>query len=127
MRAACTAVLSMILLACASDVQRQPSVLTRHGDEASRPRLYSSTPIQLRLATGYERTIPPNTEFVEVGRIREGRVLRPLSYVLTVEGAHVHEAYLVVDGEHIVGFYLPVERAFSPNEKIKAVFREKGR
>ena len=30
----------------------------------------------------------------------------------TVEGANVHEAYLVLSGNVLVGFFLPVEGAF---------------
>ena len=48
-----------------------------------------------------------------MGRSREGEIFRPVDRVFTVEGAQIHEAYLVLNGERIVGFYLPVERAFS--------------
>jgi len=34
--------------------------------------------------------------------------------VFTVEGAHVHEAWPVVSVGELVGFYLPVEKAFMP-------------
>ena len=29
---------------------------------------------------------------------------------MTVEGSHIHEAYIVVTERSLVGFYLPVER-----------------
>jgi hypothetical protein len=34
--------------------------------------------------------------------------------VFTLEGANIHEAWLVIRGAALVGFYLPAERAFSP-------------
>ena len=68
----------------------------------------------IRLDSGYERTVAKGTQFVEVGTLPKGRVLKPVDSVFTIEGAHIHEAYLVLDGQRIVGFYLPVERAFSP-------------
>lgn len=114
-----------VLIGCASEVYRQSSVLSAYGDEVSKARLFNSEPVRLHLPTGYERRIPSHTEFIEVGRIAEGVVLRPVSYVLTVEGANVHEAYLVVDDGFIVGFYLPVERAFSPlKRKAQIVFKK---
>jgi hypothetical protein len=44
--------------------------------------------------------------------------------VFTIEGAHIHEAYLVVDaGDQLVGFYLPAEQAFSPMMPIALKLR----
>jgi len=40
-----------------------------------------------------------------------------------VEGAHVHEAYLVVAGDRLVGFYLPVEKAYSPATPVSLKVR----
>jgi predicted acetyltransferase len=52
---------------------------------------------------------------VSAGRSQEGQVYKPVDGVFTVEGAQVHEAHLVLEGDRLVGFYLPVERAFSPS------------
>jgi hypothetical protein len=49
-----------------------------------------------------------------MGSIREGVVMKPVDTVLTVEGIHVHEAYIVVRNDQWVGFWLPNEEAFSP-------------
>ena len=48
------------------------------------------------------------------GVIPQGGVYRAAQGVLTVEGANIHEAYLVIRERQVVGFYLPVEQAFSP-------------
>ena len=114
--------LSLIGIAgCSGEVVHYPSVPALHAEERSGARWHTSAPIHVRLSTGYERAIPSGTEFIVFGKIPEGIILRPTSYVLTVEGAHVHEAYLVVDQNHIVGFYLPVEHAFSPLKERAAV------
>ena len=109
-------------LGCSGEVQRHPSALL---ETAALPApMYTAHPVQLQLAGGYQRLIPEKTEFVEIGRLKEGAVFRPTRHVLTVEGANVHEAYLVVSEETIVGFYLPVERAFSPlDHRVKINFR----
>ena len=68
----------------------------------------------MRLDSGYERSIRAGTEFVDAGEIAQGDILQPTNANLTVEGAHMHEAYIVVSRGRLVGFYLPVEKAFSP-------------
>lgn len=97
--------------ACATEVRRDPVELTP-ADTAIRYR--STAALEFRLATGYGRTIPADTEFAAIGRIAPGLVLKPTQTVLTIEGAHVHEAYAVLADGRLVGFYLPVERAYSP-------------
>lgn len=66
----------------------------------------------------YERTLVKGTHWYLVGAIPEGEVYKPKDQVLTVECSHVHEAYLVVSGDSLVGFYLPVEKGFAPISPI---------
>lgn len=78
--------------------------------------------VPLRLATGYERTLKQGSQWTRVGQVPEGEVLRPFQHVLTVEGSHIHEAWLVVRGGLLVGFYLPAERAFSAQQPVQVFF-----
>jgi len=103
--------LCMLLCGCASEVVRHESALV---ESAAPARFVVSAPVALRLDSGYERTIAAGTRLVEFGRIPEGRVLKPVSASFTVEGRHIHEAYPVDHAGRLVGFYLPVEKAFSP-------------
>lgn len=104
---------AIILAGCASEVVRSPVQLSVVPAQESR-RYVAVKPASIRLDSGYERSIDSGTEFMEIGRIEQGRVLKPTSTTFTIEGAHMHEAYPVVNSGRIVGFYLPVERAFSP-------------
>ncbi len=105
--------MAVVLAACASEVKRQPVELTISIPDAG--RLYALRgEVSFRLESGYSRTIRADTEFAVAGRVSQGTVLRPTQTVLTVEGAHMHEAYAVLRDELLVGFYLPVEKAFSP-------------
>jgi len=63
---------------------------------------------------GYTRTLLKDTRWDLIGTIPEGEVYKPKDQVLTVECSHVHEAYLVVSGGALIGFYLPVEKGFAP-------------
>jgi hypothetical protein len=102
------------LVACAPEVVRQPTVLSAMTEEPG------ATIEVLREASvavgpmGYRRTIRQDSVWTRVGRVSQGEVYKPTNQVFTVEGTHVHEAYLVLDGDQVVGFYLPVERAFAP-------------
>ena len=49
-----------------------------------------------------------------VGTISSGDVFRTKDQILTVEASNIHEAYIVVSSDKLVGFYLPVEKSFSP-------------
>jgi len=74
--------------------------------------------VKIRLDTGYYRNkeLAAQSRWRRVGRLPEGNVYRPVASVFSVEGRQVHEAYLVVRDNMLVGFYLPVESAFSPLE-----------
>lgn len=104
--------LLFLLSACAPEVVRRESALSPASANAAHYTVVA--PVSVRLDSGYNRTLAAGTRFVEAGTIAEGRVLKPVNTVFTVEGTHQHEAYLVERSGRLVGFYLPVERAFSP-------------
>lgn len=102
----------LLLAGCASEVTRHPAELI---PAPAAVRYVLTRPLTVELDSGYTRSVPAGTEFVEVGSVQQGKVLRRTDGgVFTVEGAHVHEAYPVVQSSRLVGFYLPVEKAFSP-------------
>ena len=47
-----------------------------------------------------------------MGTIPEGDVYKSKDQVLSVECSNIHEAYLVISQDSVVGFYLPVEKGF---------------
>lgn len=114
MRTAIMALVAGAALAagCASEVKRMPADVTSGVPETGR-RFVTTASVEARPESGYVRTVRADTEFVVVGRVAQGLVLRPTQTVLTLEGAHMHEAYAVHRDGSWVGFYLPVERAYS--------------
>lgn len=104
---------ALLAAGCASEVRREAVELTPAAAEQGR-RYASTSEVEAVPESRYARRIAGGTEFVAIGRIAQGLVLKPTSTVLTVEGAHMHEAYAVHRDGQIVGFYLPVERAFTP-------------
>ena len=63
----------------------------------------------------YSRTLRKTTHWDQVGTIAEGDVLRSKDQVLTLECSNVHEAYLVMSGDKLIGFFLPFEKGFVPH------------
>jgi hypothetical protein len=101
------------LVACAPEIVRRPTELMPLTEQAGGTiEIVEDTSISV--GPGYRRVIGRGSVWTRIGRSAEGEIFKPADRVFTVEGAHIHEAYLVLDGDRIVGFYLPVERAFSP-------------
>jgi len=69
---------------------------------------------KIDLGTGYSRVIKAGTKWDYVGTIENGDVFNTKDQVLTVEASNIHEAYIVISSGKLVGFYLPVEKTFSP-------------
>jgi outer membrane lipopolysaccharide assembly protein LptE/RlpB len=70
--------------------------------------------VNVSLGTGYGRVLKQGTMWHYVGRISSGDVYKTKDQVLTIEASNIYEAYIVVSSGRLVGFYLPVERTFSP-------------
>ena len=108
-----TVLVALATAACAPDVLRRPTQLTPVSDQPAVIIEVMDTAI-VSLERGFRRRIPRGSTWKLIGRSPEGEVFRPVDQVFTVEGEHVHEAFLILDGDRVVGFYLPVERAFAP-------------
>jgi hypothetical protein len=102
---------NLLLAGCAAPVKQKPAVL-KPAEAPRQVRVLDNT--EVRLSTGYTTTIRAKTTWAFIGTIEQGDVYKPRDQVLTVEGYDVHEAYLVVSGDDLVGFYLPVEHNFAP-------------
>jgi len=73
--------------------------------------------IAISLDTGADRTIKADSTWKYIGNINSGKVYKPVDDVFSIEGIQQYEAYLVISGGKIVGFYLPASSNFSPLTK----------
>ncbi|HUS55077.1 MAG TPA: hypothetical protein VMY41_13890 [Thermohalobaculum sp.] len=105
------ALIGVLLLAGCSDVKLTPSELS---PVSTLQVVVLENEAVARSTGGYLRTLSSGSQWVSMGSIREGAVMKPVDTVLTVEGIHVREAYIVVRDDRWVGFWLPNEEAFSP-------------
>lgn len=68
-------------------------------------------------SNGYPRLIKAGSRWRHRGTIPEGEVYKIENDVFMVEGANMNEAYSVINGDQLVGFYLPVKQTFAPLPK----------
>lgn len=102
------AALAVMLAGCA--VQHVPATLAAMSPASA----VLSTAAVITLDTGYTRVLNSGSRWLVVGTVAQGTVHKPVGDVFTLEGSHIHEAWLVLDQGRLVGFYLPAERGFSP-------------
>lgn len=76
---------------------------------------------KVSIGTGYTTRLQPGTRWVQVGRLEQGDVFKTADQVVTVEASNIHEAHLVVKDGAVTGFYLPVERTFTPVNPPKLI------
>lgn len=111
-------VCSLVLSGCAASVTALPVSFSpiQTGGPAEEIRIGQT--VSVRLDTGYSRALPAGSRWLAVGTIPHGTVYRPVGTVFSIEGRHVHEAYLVVRDGALRGFYLPAESRFTPLQEI---------
>ena len=103
----------MLVLAGCAVQQTATQIVPLAAEQEAQQRTLAQA-LELQLDTGYKRSLKQGSRWTHIGRVQQGEVYKPYQDVFTLEGAHVHEAYLVVDNGVLVGFYLPAERAYSP-------------
>ena len=107
--------LIFLLYACAFDVihlKRNSCQLEKGKSNVESFKLGKE--IQITLDTGYSTTLKDGVIWDYVGFIPAGEVFKTKDQILTVEGSNIFEAYIVVSSGRLMGFYLPVQKAFSP-------------
>jgi hypothetical protein len=114
---------SVALCACAPSVPVQGVQFTPvAATQQQRIRIVDT--VHVRLSTGYSRRISSGSLWRLAGELPQGFAYRPINDVFTVEGRQVHEAWLVVKNDHLVGFYLPGESHFSPLDPTQSITTE---
>ncbi|NML43041.1 hypothetical protein HHL11_04710 [Ramlibacter sp. G-1-2-2] len=112
-RIALAGLLAAGIMACAMQVPVTPAQLQPLASGAGEDmELAQAT--EVRFTTGYTRVLPAGSHWRAVGTLPQGTVFKPLDTVFQVEGRQVHEAWLVLRGAQLQGFYLPGESHFTP-------------
>lgn len=111
------------LAGCASQVRHEPLTFTPAASAGYQSLKTMAQAANIVLDTGYNRSLRAGSQWIHVGTVSQGDVYKSYKDVFTLEGAHIHEAYLVISDGQLVGFYLPVERGYSPiGQKVRLNF-----
>ena len=118
--------LFIILNACAFDIVRVKQIPVSF-ESYHNPKILLELQEETKvdLGTGYCRTLKSKTRWEYVGKISYGEVFKTKDQILTVEASNIYEAYIVISGGELVGFYLPVEKSFTPLSKSKLLNMKK--
>ena len=109
---------------CAFDLVHIKQLPVEFEKEAEvKPDFKLNEEIKISLGTGYSRKLNKGTKWNYVNKISNGDIYKTKDQILTVEGSNIFEAYIVISDENLVGFYLPVEGAFSPLSQPKRLSR----
>ena len=110
-------IVGLLLSACAFDLAHVTyTAATFQPTQNSTRTIVLSDEVPLtHTPCSYSRTLRKATRWDQVGTITEGDVLRSKDQVLTLECSNVHEAYLVMSGNKLIGFFLPFEKGFVPH------------
>jgi hypothetical protein len=108
------ALLALLTFAgCAAEVQRERATSTFEAVRDSSPPLTITRETTVDLVSGFRPTIKAGSKWQRAGRLGGRDAYRPLGDVFFLEGRDVHEAYLLLEGGTLVGFYLPGEHSVS--------------
>lgn len=109
-------IVGLFLSGCAFDLAHVTyTTTTFQATQNSARRIVLSDDVRLTDTPCYSRTLRKTTRWDQVGTISEGDVLRSKDQVLTLECSNIHEAYLVMSGKKLIGFFLPFEKGFVPH------------
>ena len=108
--------LSLLMLnACAFNVQHMKQIPAELKDNGKcTDSFVLEQDAKVSVGPIYTRVLKQNTRWHCVGIITQGKVFKTRDQVLTVEANNVYEAHIVMTGNILVGFYLPVEKTFTP-------------
>jgi len=83
--------------------------------------------IHFSLDTNLYRKLKAGTQWNYVGAIPQGDVYKTKDQIFTIEGSNfnIFEAYIVISSGKLTGFYLPVEKAFSPLKDTQKLLMRK--
>lgn len=110
-RYALCAALAAMSVACATSVETAPVTFVA----AAAGEIVLAQRAEVQSPTLFKRVLAEGSRWRKVGTVPQGKVYRAVDTVFTIEGRHVHEAYLVIAPASLklVGFYLPGESTFS--------------
>lgn len=108
------ALLALELAGCAFDiasVSQKPAAFSPGNDGHS---FLLMREVTAHFGTGFPTVLRANTTWRQVGSTEVGQVFSTQDQIVKVEASNIYESWIVVSGNSLAGFYLPVEKTFVP-------------
>lgn len=102
--------LACLLCACSTQQTQLSGQLVPSATPALLYTLEDAVTIKASRASA--TVLKAGTTWTEVGSLEQGKVYRTKDQVVIVNSFNVHEGYIVVSDNQVVGYYLPVEKTF---------------
>jgi len=105
----------LIVSGCAFDlvhIQQVPVAQTTIS--ADKPSWRLGADISLIPARGNKIKLKGGTAWHYVCTIEQGDVYKTKDQIVSVRASNIYEAYIVISSAKMMGFYLPLEKTFSP-------------
>jgi hypothetical protein len=96
-----------------SSVKQMPATFSPAANDAGQGFVLRQE-IKAPIGTGFPTLLKSNTRWYPAGKIEFGEVYATKDQIVAVEASNIHEAQLVISNNFISGFYLPVEKTFTP-------------
>lgn len=114
------AILAFLVFSCAANQTQLRSQLVPTENQAAIYMLEEA--VIVKASKSAASNLKEDTRWSKVGSIEQGHVYRTRDQVVIVNSFNVHEAYIVVKGENVVGYYLPIEKTFVKSKPVNIRF-----
>ena len=118
-KALCAATLLLSLPGCAFDVsyvKRTPTEFQASAPDGPGWTLQQNQSIGV--GSGFPTKLRQGTRWQLAGHVPQGDVYSTSDQVVTVEASNIYEAMVVIQGDKLTGFYLPVDHAFVATDPV---------
>ncbi len=108
----CISLLVGFLFSCsANQIQLQSQIVSSIAEDTDTVFVLKEEVI-VKASNVKATTLKAGTRWSKVGSIDKGAVYCTKDQVVIVNSFNVHEGYIVVDQDKVVGYYLPIENTF---------------
>jgi hypothetical protein len=108
--------LIVLLSSCAAQQVQLKSPITLSVKPA--PMYVLQMPVTIRASNSAATHLRAGTTWSLIGAIEQGNVYGTKDQVVIINSFNVHEAFIVVRDNKVVGYYLPVEKTFVKSKPV---------
>lgn len=114
---------SVLFVSCA--VQHQPLSAAMVPTETPETKWVLQEKVRLKVSGAESVTLRAGTEWRVVGSIPQGAVCRSRDQVVVLNSFNVHEGFIVIDDNQVIGCYIPATKTFVKSKPVNATIVEK--